>query len=106
MLFPLYDLNPHRRFPWFTLILIGVNFAITASMSGLNQRETNALAMRYGFVPARLSHMGQGQIIKAEVKAIDPRTGQEMRDVVELSTKPEDVYTTLFTTIFLHGGWL
>ncbi len=107
MLFPLYDLNPHRRFPWFTLILIGVNFAITASMSGLDQLETSAMAMRYGFVPARLSRAGQGKPIEAPVKAIDPQTGKEVQvDRVLLSTKSSDVYLTLITTMFLHGGWL
>jgi membrane associated rhomboid family serine protease len=107
MLFPLYDLNPHRRFPWFTLILIGCNLAITAWMSGLNQRETSALAMRYGFVPARLSRMGQGKAIEAPIKVIDPLNGREMLVATEeLSTKPSDVYTTMLTTMFLHGGWL
>ena len=31
MLFPLYDLNPHRRFPLVTLLIIAANVVVTVS---------------------------------------------------------------------------
>jgi membrane associated rhomboid family serine protease len=107
MLFPLYDLNPHERFPWFTLLLIAANIGVTGWMYTHSEREQSELALRYGFVPARLSQIGKGKPIVAPVLALDPRTGQPVKiDVVALSTAPADVYLTFLTTMFLHGGWL
>jgi membrane associated rhomboid family serine protease len=107
MLFPLYDLNPHFRFPWFTLLLIGANVAATVWMSSLTEREQTEIAIRYGFVPARLSQMGQGKPVEAPLLALDPQSGRPVKiGAVALSTDPMDVYTTFLTTMFLHGGWL
>src|SRR5687768_8739286 len=106
MLFPLYDLNPHRRFPWFTLAIIGINVAVMAWMFGLNEEAQQAVALRYGFVPARLTHLGDDKPVIAPVWAIDPRTGRQIKiNDARLSTAPADVYSTFLTTMFLHGGW-
>jgi membrane associated rhomboid family serine protease len=106
MLFPLYDLNPHRRFPWITLIVIAVNVVIMARLSGLDHQAQSEIALQYGFVPARLTHVGQGKPISAPVLSIDRRIGRPVEvDVALLSTAPASVYPTLITTMFLHGGW-
>jgi membrane associated rhomboid family serine protease len=107
MLLPLYDLNPHRRFPWFTVAIIAINVAITGWMFGLNEEAQQLVALRYGFVPARLTHLGEGKPVAAPVLLIDPRTGQVFRKRDEqLSTAAAAVYPTFLTTMFLHGGWL
>lgn len=107
MLFPLYDLNPHRRFPWLTLIVIAVNVLVMARMHGLNDQAQSLLALQYGFVPARLSHVGQGRAIEAPLLAIDMRVGRPVKvGGVLLSTAAADVYPTFLTTMFLHGGWV
>jgi membrane associated rhomboid family serine protease len=107
MLFPLYDLNPHRRFPWFTLLLIAINVAVTAWSSTLSEREQTELTIRHGFTPARLTHVGQGQAILLPVMGIDPAT-REPKQIGQMpvSTLPSDVYPTFVTTMFMHGGWL
>ena len=69
MLFPLYDLNPHHRFPWLTLAIIGINVAVMAWMFGLNEEAQQAVALRYGFVPARLTHLGEDKPVVAPVLA-------------------------------------
>ena len=107
MLFPLYDLNPHRRFPWLTLAIIAINVAVTGWMSTLSQRDQAELALRYRFIPQRLSQMGKVQAIEAPLLAADPLTGQPKQfGKLLLSTAPSDVYPTFLTTMFLHGGWL
>jgi membrane associated rhomboid family serine protease len=107
MLFPLYDLNPHHRFPWFTLLIIAANVAVTVWTSSLPELEQNTVALQYGFVPARLSQLGRGQPIPAPVHEVDRAAGRVRQvDVVALSTAPADVYPTFLTTMFLHGGWL
>ena len=106
MLFPLYDLNPHRRFPWLTLAIIALNLAATVWTVSLGEVEQGEIALRFGFVPARLSDLGKGQPIDAPLQALDPQTGQlEQVAIVTLSTEPTDVYLTFLTTMFLHGGW-
>jgi membrane associated rhomboid family serine protease len=105
MLFPLYDLNPHNRFPLITLLIIAANLAVTAWIWPLSDTKQNKIALQYGFVPARLSHIGQGQAIKVPILAISKRSGRPVKIGDEqLSTKASDVYVTFFTTMFLHGG--
>jgi membrane associated rhomboid family serine protease len=107
MLFPLYDLNPHRRFPWLTLLIIGINVAVTGWMSSLPDREQAEIAIGYGFVPQRLTHLDSGKPVNAEVITVDPFTGEKKKHIdLKLSTAKSDVFPTMFTTMFLHGGWI
>jgi membrane associated rhomboid family serine protease len=110
MLFPLYDLNPHRRFPLFTILIIAANIAVMLWTATFNKREQAELAPRFGFVPARLSQVGTGQPIEVPVLAHARMRGQPGPNVVkvasvELSTEAADVYATFLTTMFLHVGW-
>jgi membrane associated rhomboid family serine protease len=106
MLFPLFDLNPHRRFPLFTLLIIAANVFVTVWTWSLPEKQRDQISMHYGFVPARLTQMGRGQPINAPIMEMDLRVGRPVqRDVVQLSTNPQDVYVTFLTTMFLHGGW-
>lgn len=107
MLFPLYDLNAHRRFPWFTLLIIAANVAVTLWSSALPPREQTELALCYGFMPARLTRLDQGQPVFAPVMVVDPAT-REAKQIgqMPLSTLPSDVYPTFLTTMFMHGGWI
>jgi membrane associated rhomboid family serine protease len=106
MLFPLFDLNPHRRFPLITLILIALNVAVNVWTWRMPERRRDQIAMQYGFVPARLSHMGEGQAVVAPVLEFNEQLGRPVPvGMLELSTAPRAVYTTFLTTMFLHGGW-
>lgn len=107
MLFPLYDLNPHYRFPWFTLAIIAVNVVITVMTFGAPERTQQEIALQYGFVPARLTHLGEGRPVVAPLLALNPRNGEPMKiGDARLPTTPSSVYPTFLTTMFLHGGWL
>ena len=43
MLFPLFDLNPHRRFPLFTLLIIAANVLVTAWTWSLPDARQNQI---------------------------------------------------------------
>jgi membrane associated rhomboid family serine protease len=106
MLLPLFDLNPHRRTPWLTLLIIAANVAATVWMTRLAPRAQSATALQYGFVPARLTLVGSGRLVPAPLYSVDERRDVPVQvAVVQLSTSPGDVYSTLITTMFLHGGW-
>lgn len=107
MLFPLFDLNPHSRFPLVTLLLIAANVIVAGGTFMLPEKRQTEVAIEYGFVPARLTHAGQAKEINVPIHAVNPRTRRpEQVGVEKLSTQPVDVYRTFFTTMFLHGGWM
>ncbi|MEX2315885.1 MAG: rhomboid family intramembrane serine protease [Pirellulales bacterium] len=105
VMFPLYDLNPHRRIPWLTLLVIAANLTVTVLMAGMGDNRTRDLVYEYGFVPARVSHVSSGQPVTLKVPDVDRQGRVVAVGLVQLSTDPADVYPTFFTTMFLHGGW-
>jgi rhomboid family protein len=78
---PLYDDNPIRRAPLVTYFLIGMCLGAFLWQLGQN---AEIVAYEYGMVPARL--FGYARLTP------------------ELATIP--AWATLFTSMFLHGGWL
>ncbi len=80
---PLRDNIPSRRFPLMNLLLIAVNFLVFFHELSLGKRALYASIMTYGVVPAHLLEA---------VAHPSPTSGQ--------------VYATLVTAQFLHGGWL
>lgn len=109
MLFPLFDLNPHGRFPLITLLIIAINAGVTVWTWSLGPAQQQQIAMEYGFMPARLSALGNGQPVVVKLEVEQRRHRRRFAPVqvqmVQLSTAPADVYPTFLTTIFLHGGW-
>jgi membrane associated rhomboid family serine protease len=102
---PLYDINPHRRFPWVTLLLIFVNVGILASQGAGPSLDD---VYRYGLIPKRISAAGNGQPVAIRRPIVDAR-GEPVPgrfEIEQLSTKPIDVYPTFITTMFLHGNWI
>jgi membrane associated rhomboid family serine protease len=106
MLFPLYVLNPRLRLPVVTILIIAINVAITAWTTSLRDPKPSELAAEYGFVPARLTHLGQPQMIAVPVRAVNFIGFRVMQQVKKVSTNPRDVYLTFLTAMFLHGSWI
>ncbi|TWT94749.1 Rhomboid family protein [Botrimarina colliarenosi] len=101
MLFPLYDRNPHARTPIVTLVLILANvicFWVSTQQGPGGFAKT---VYERGFVPQRLTRLNDPQPVIAQQKLNDKQVM-----VVQLSTKAEEVYPTLISMMFLHGGWL
>jgi membrane associated rhomboid family serine protease len=105
-MFPLYDLNPHRRIPWLTVLIIVINVGILATQGRGPSRET---AYRFGLIPKRVTEVGSGKPVLVRVPVVDrrgePIPGRPPK-IERFSTRPLDVYPTFITTMFLHGGWL
>ncbi len=75
---PIHDDNPTRRFPFLTILFIALNVAAFIFEVTRDPGELRAIIETYGFVPARFF---------AEPGA-------------------PGVIVSLFTAMFLHGGWL
>lgn len=104
---PLYDYNPHRRFPLMTILLNVVIMWRVALMPPLQQAE---VMYERGFIPIRLTRVDNPQPLRIrqqlEVPA-GPRQPPAPRVLeLDLPSNASSVYATIFTTMFFHGGWL
>ena len=81
---PLYDDNPAHRRPLVTVVLIGTCCLVFLWQVSLDPRAQQAAAYSFGFVPAVV--LGERSL------------------PVELAVVP--AWTTLVTSMFLHGGLL
>ena len=73
---PLYDTARTRRLPFVTWLLIALNAAIFIYEIGLGQAALEGLIRTWGLVPAQLIR------------------------------RPETEWVKVFTSMFLHGGWM
>lgn len=107
MLLPLYDHNPHHRFPWITLLLIGANVWVMWQVSELSDQQQVELVLERGFIPRRLSMIDDPQplLIRQPLMLPNGQPDPARAPVeVRLDTNSSAVYATMFTTLFLHGG--
>jgi membrane associated rhomboid family serine protease len=91
-MFPLKDENPTEIFPFFTLLLITANVAVWVYIqgAGLDMTALMGSVCEYGAIPSDVT--GQTAPIPAGVG--DPCPGEGLG------------WPALFTSMFLHGGWL
>ena len=111
MIFPLFDDNPHRRTPWFTLLIILINVLAWLPLVPLNEIQRFDFYIHWGFIPARIAQLDNPQLVvevlrpegmlrQAEGKPIQPG------DIERLPADAGHIYLTLFTMMFLHGSWM
>jgi membrane associated rhomboid family serine protease len=121
-LIPLKDNLPTDRFPLVTVIIIVINVLVFlvfegASFSG-EQVKTKPV-LEYGMIPYRVTHPGKDCGIKVEPDQLtgaltetglvcqgtpEYRRARTDRQLENLSEAPS--WLTIFTSMFLHGGWL
>ncbi len=86
-MFPIGDDNRDRLHrPVVTYLLIALNLAIFLYMLTLRRSDQDFFVYQWGVIPARFTHTAAFQTANPEI------------------TSP--LYLTLFTAMFLHGGWL
>ena len=90
---PLRDLNPTRSFPIFTTLIIVANvlvFFYEVTLQATSQRAIDAFYEFYGFVPCIITSSCP-RLASLLVAAQDP---------------VQPPILSLFTSMFVHGGWL
>src|SRR4051812_46013940 len=107
MIFPFKDSIPAQTRPWMTYGLIVANVVGLVWMLSLDQRSQYLAALEHGFVPARLTALRQGVPLVVSLEVSDPRFGEKVK-VGDVRFNPigRDVFITLITCMFMHGGWL
>jgi membrane associated rhomboid family serine protease len=122
-LIPLKDNIPTDHFPVVTVLIIAINVAVFLflqgpSLRGGDQVETKPV-LEYGAIPYRVTHPGDDCGLAT---AQDPNTGatgdvvlcEGTRDYRQARAQGATIrgldeapaLLTLFTSMFMHGGWL
>ncbi len=94
MLIPIRDHNPTRRFPIVTVALIVVNTIVF-----LMQQFDPHITLYYSAIPAEVLRNQPGVLYVP----VEVMPGIVQRVPIEREVAPQ---ITLFTSMFLHGGWL
>ena len=88
------DIRRHTT-PYVTVALLAVNVLVFLYELSLNNLDEFLFVYRYGVIPAEL----MGQVELGLVRLLPSN------QLVDLST-PLPTWTTMFTSMFIHGGWL
>ena len=90
-LFPIGDDNSDRHItPYITYLLIAINFAVFVFL----QLPSDAFTYGYAVIPA--------EILRGEDLVGGTRVGG---GILPQAPGPEPIYLTLFSAMFMHGGW-
>lgn len=110
MFFPFLDENPTRRPAIVNWTLIAVNFLALVWMAQLDSSAEQALVFYRGFIPVRISQLANPRplLINAPQVARDPQLPipVEFDQTYELPPAPEQIVASMFTSMFLHAGWM
>jgi len=90
---PLRDLNPTRTFPFFTILIIAANIVVFVYelMLQLSSHNTiNLFYAEYGFIPCLITNSCPAELVRE----------------LSLAHDPVSPIASLFTAMFVHGGWL
>lgn len=110
-MFPLYDLNPTSRWAVVNIAIILLNVALTFWTTTMPEARYNDLVAHYGFVPHRLAQLNDPTLlvrVPVGSEIVQPMFGpaHERTVTVTLAPAPREIYLSLLTCLFLHGGWL
>ncbi len=102
-MFPLYDVNPTKRFPLVTIGLVIVNALVFLATLALPEDRQMRVFLYAGFVPKRIEQLSSREPIPipAEVQAAPGDAAP-----LQWQPVPREVLLSLLTCMFLHGGWL
>lgn len=109
MFIPLRDDNPIHRTPIVTYLLVALNVLIFIWSARLTDLQQQLLVYRHGFVPARIAQLNtREQIVVPVEEVVHSRFfgPVEVRRPLPLDPNPREIWTSLFTCMFLHGSWL
>jgi membrane associated rhomboid family serine protease len=117
---PLRDNLPTDRFPVVTVAIIAINFFVflflqgpSFSLSSGQEVDTKPI-VEYGAIPYRITHPSKDCVLAVPGTPQEQPACQGTKLYAEAqvsSPPPEDItqppaYLTIFTSMFMHGGWL
>lgn len=99
-MFPLWDNIPSERTPFVNYsIVIACAFVFFVELQA--QQGATRLITEFGLIPLRVTHPNEKEIIVEH----ETKWGGVEREVVDIGSAVPPLLT-LFTSLFLHGGWM
>lgn len=99
-MFPLSDDNSDRlTTPWVNYVLIAINIFVFVFLQGAGSNE--AFTNAFSTVPFEIV---SGQDLAGDFAIRNSQTGERVGQIT-LYTTPFSVYLTLFSSMFMHGGF-
>ncbi len=109
MFLPFHDDNPTIRTPVVMYAIVAINVLAFLMMLGLGPVDQQLLVYQRGFVPARIGQLIEPKplIVKLQGLAVN-EFGQlvPVEQAHPLPPAPPQIFLSMFTCMFLHGGWL
>jgi membrane associated rhomboid family serine protease len=100
-MFPIGDDNTDRTItPYVNYLIIALNIIVFVFLQGMS--GDNSFTYSFATVPAEIL-TGNDVVTNAKILT-DPYTGEHFT-MPGLGATPISVYLTLFTSMFMHGGW-
>ena len=94
-MFPIRDENPHFLSPFVTFALIALNALVWTFVQGLGSEAALVRSVcELGLIPGEL------------LERIPPGTAYPLSASATCVIQADPPWSTLFTSMFLHGGWL
>ncbi|MEZ6042171.1 MAG: rhomboid family intramembrane serine protease [Planctomycetaceae bacterium] len=98
---PLRDSIPSSTTPFVNYSMIAVCIAVFAWQHSSGEAES---VLRFGMVPARVSHPDQDILVKEPIVVETSLGRREIVQAVKLKKASVPEWATLLTCVFLHGG--
>jgi len=104
MLIPLRDENPRVIIPKVMYTIVALNVAVFLSQMGIgsDQKSDLEFTLSYGLIPAIATGTASDEIVQAWEETISTRSRQQ----VELDATVHSPLITIFTSMFMHGGFM
>jgi len=102
MFFPYRDDNPKILVPYVTYGIIALNalvFLFQISLTNLGQYE---FTLSYGLIPGMMGRVSAADIVAFHSNHLSQMYSQ----YVHLNAAPHSPIITIFTSMFMHGGWM
>lgn len=109
MFIPFHDDNPTVRTPVVVYALVAINVLAFLATLGLGPVEQQLLVYRRGFVPARVGQFLEPRPIPITIQGLGVNQFGQVVPVeqpVVLPPEPSQIVLSMFTCMFLHGGWM
>lgn len=110
MLFPFSDNVPSRRTPVVTYAIIALNFIMLLLLLRLPEDRRQEAVLSSGFVPARISQLVHPRPIVVDFDRLVAQKHLDqvmvVREQYVLEPDRYQILLSLFTTMFLHSGWM
>jgi len=101
MFFPYKDDNPRILIPYVTYSIIILNVLVFFYQFGLDLIAEQEFTLKFGLIPATFSDVSPSQIVNNYSYRISQAIGRP----VTLNVTPASPWLTMFTSMFLHGGF-